>query len=68
MAELMPWLEPLYRRFAAAMAAERAPQALMLGGPRGVGKEALAQALAQANLLPVDDGQRPAVFRNQHGL
>lgn len=22
MAELMPWLEPLYRRFAAAMAAE----------------------------------------------
>jgi len=46
MAELMPWLEPWYRRFVAAMAAGRAPQALMLGGLRGVGKEALAQALA----------------------
>jgi len=59
MAELMPWLEPLYRRFAAAMAAERAPQALMLGGPRGVGKEALAQALAARWLCerPLEAGE-----------
>lgn len=59
MAELMPWLEPWYRRFVAAMAAERAPQALMLGGPRGVGKEALAQALAARWLCerPLEAGE-----------
>ncbi|WP_142810490.1 DNA polymerase III subunit delta' [Tepidiphilus olei] len=45
MAELMPWLEPFYRRFVAAMRGGQAPQALILGGPAGVGKQRLAEVL-----------------------
>jgi len=53
----MPWQGPAWQRFVASLAADRPPQALLLGGPAGTGKRALAQAMA-ARLLcrsPVDD-------------
>jgi len=43
-----PWLEPAWARLRATRA--RPAQALLLAGPRGVGKGALAQAWAQALL------------------
>lgn len=51
-----PWLEPAWRRLLATRA--RPAQALLLAGPRGVGKGALAQAWAQALLCetPLPDG------------
>lgn len=43
-----PWLEPVWRQLSATRG--RPAQALLLAGPRGVGKGALAQAWAQALL------------------
>ena len=52
----MPWQSHAWERFAASIAANRVPHALLLGGPAGTGKRALAEAMA-ARLLcrqPVD--------------
>ena len=51
-----PWLEAAWQRLLATRA--RPAQALLLAGPRGVGKGALAQAWAQALLCeaPLPDG------------
>lgn len=51
-----PWLETAWKRLLATRA--RPSQALLLAGPRGVGKGALAQAWAQALLCetPMPDG------------
>ena len=51
-----PWLEPAWQRLLATRA--RPAQALLLAGPRGVGKSELAQAWAQALLCeaPQPDG------------
>jgi DNA polymerase III subunit delta' len=43
-----PWLEPVFRRLLARLAADRLPHALLLTGPTGIGKLALAEALAGA--------------------
>lgn len=44
--EYLPWHGPARARFAAAVTAARAPHALLLHGPDGVGKERFASALA----------------------
>ena len=45
-----PWLAEAWRRFNAAIAASRLPHALLIAGPAGIGKRALAEAMA-ARLL-----------------
>lgn len=45
-----PWLEPTWRSLLGRLATDRMPHALMLTGRRGVGKLALARALAGAAL------------------
>ena len=42
----MPWLERAYAQAIAALDAERLPHALLVGGPAGLGKRALARRLA----------------------
>ncbi|MEX0381730.1 DNA polymerase III subunit delta' [Spiribacter sp. 1M153] len=52
----MPWQQRAWERFAASIEANRVPHAVLLGGPAGTGKRALAEAMA-ARLLcsqPVD--------------
>jgi DNA polymerase-3 subunit delta' len=48
--ELLPWLVPDWERLCRARAADRLPQAILIAGPRGVGKRALAELLARALL------------------
>jgi DNA polymerase III subunit delta' len=45
-----PWLESTWRQLLGRMAADRMPHALLLTGPGGIGKLALAEALAGAAL------------------
>jgi DNA polymerase III subunit delta' len=47
---LPSWIEPAWRVLADALAQERLHHALLLGGPRGYGKRALADAFAAAAL------------------
>ncbi len=47
---LLPWQEPQWRQVAASRAAGRLAHAILLSGPRGVGKRQFAQRLA-ASLL-----------------
>ena len=42
----MPWLERAYAQAIAALDADRLPHALLVGGPAGLGKRALARRLA----------------------
>ena len=48
--ELPPWLEGGWRRLAAMLDAGRAPHALLLHGPGGIGKDVLAERVAGAVL------------------
>ena len=48
--EIFPWHEPIWRQVAASRQAGRMPHALLIAGPRGVGKRAFAHRLA-ADLL-----------------
>jgi DNA polymerase III subunit delta' len=50
--ELLPWLRPAWGRLAQARAAPRLPHALLITGPRGLGKRRLAGLLAWARLCP----------------
>lgn len=45
--EEMGWLEPHWRRLGAYVQAGRVPQALLIAGPEGVGKGALAEAFSR---------------------
>lgn len=53
---IYPWFAPLWQRLSAQ--AERLPHALLLEGPRGIGKREFALAFAQAKLCesPTQDG------------
>ena len=51
-AVLPPWLAPNWERLSRARAADRLPHALLIVGPRGVGKRLLAQRLVHALLCP----------------
>jgi DNA polymerase-3 subunit delta' len=42
----LPWQEALWQRFDRALNAKRSPHALLLAGPQGLGKFALAKAMA----------------------
>jgi len=52
-----PWLEDLYRQLLARLASGRMPHALLLTGPEGIGKRALAESLAQAALCNTPDSE-----------
>lgn len=47
-----PWLEPHWQRLTQARAADRLPHALLIAGPRGVGKRLLVERLVRALLCP----------------
>lgn len=49
---LAPWLAPHWQRLTQARAAGRLPHALLIAGPRGVGKRLLVDRLARALLCP----------------
>ncbi|HYN76342.1 MAG TPA: DNA polymerase III subunit delta' C-terminal domain-containing protein [Lamprocystis sp. (in: g-proteobacteria)] len=53
--EPLPWLAPLWARLMQARAADRLPHAILLVGPRGLGKRRLADLLVRA-LLCTDLG------------
>lgn len=56
---LYPWLQGHWQQLSQARARGRMPHALLLSGPRGMGKMALAETLARALLCrtPAEDGQ-----------
>lgn len=51
-AALPPWISPNWGRLAQARAAGRLPHALMVAGPRGVGKRLLVERLVRSLLCP----------------
>jgi len=53
-----PWLEDPWNRFAARLEQDRLPHALLVSGPPGTGKGALAEAMA-AGLLCLEDQAEP---------
>ena len=53
-----PWLEDSWNHFAARLEQDRMPHALLLAGPPGIGKGALAEQLAAA-LLCLEPGAEP---------
>jgi DNA polymerase III subunit delta' len=57
--EPLPWLAPHWARLCAARAADRLPHALLIVGPRGLGKRRLAWQLALALLCtdPAAEGR-----------
>lgn len=58
MSAFSPWQQRAWGQLAVALDAGRLPHALLLGGPAGLGKRALAQALAHRLLCAaVRDGQ-----------
>ncbi len=61
--EPLPWLDPLWERLCAARAADRLPHALLIAGPRGVGKRRLAGQLARALLCTDPDARGRACGR-----
>ena len=48
--ELPPWLEGAWQRLGSMLEAGRVPHALLLHGPRGIGKDRLAERVAGARL------------------
>lgn len=54
----IPWIEPIWERLGQARSAERLPHALLIHGPRGLGKRALVERLARGLLCaePGADG------------
>ncbi|MCU7796163.1 MAG: DNA polymerase III subunit delta' [Candidatus Thiodiazotropha sp. (ex Myrtea spinifera)] len=66
----LPWQDEQWQRLQQARQQGRLPHALLFGGPRGVGKEAFALAIAQATLCPdSDDEGRPCgICRHCHLL
>ncbi|HKJ22847.1 MAG TPA: DNA polymerase III subunit delta' [Gammaproteobacteria bacterium] len=57
MTGLLPWHQALWRHTAARLQAGRMPHALLLGGPRGIGKHRFAEHLARAALCEAPDAQ-----------
>ncbi len=57
MTGLLPWHRALWRHTAARLQAGRMPHALLLGGPRGIGKHRFAEHLARAALCEAPDAQ-----------
>ena len=55
--EALPWLATLWGRLGASRKADRLPHALLIAGPRGVGKRHLAWQLARALLCPQTDAE-----------
>jgi DNA polymerase III subunit delta' len=56
----LPWQDGQWRRLMQALAADRFPHALLLRGPRGIGKQRFASRLAQALLCrAVAPGEGP---------
>lgn len=51
----LPWLAPLWKRLNAARAADRLPHALLIAGPRGLGKRQLVEQLVRALLCTQPD-------------
>jgi DNA polymerase-3 subunit delta' len=51
-AALPPWLVPIWERLGQARAADRLPHALLIAGPRGVGKRLLVERLVGGLLCP----------------
>ncbi len=66
--ELVPWLVPEWERLCQATRADRLPHALLLAGPRGVGKRWLGELLARALLCasPRADGRACGLCQDCH--
>jgi DNA polymerase III subunit delta' len=70
---LYPWLQDHWRQLRQAREQGRMPHALLLSGPRGVGKGAFAEALARALLCRAPDaegqacGQCPPCLQGEAG-
>ncbi len=64
----LPWLEIPWRRVAAALAAERLPQGLLIVGRHGLGCHRLAQTMAAATLCaqPGPDAQPCGICASCH--
>ena len=54
---LLPWLAPLWARLMQARAADRLPHALLLVGPRGLGKRRLVDLFARALLCTAPNAE-----------
>lgn len=54
---LPPWLEPAWQRFSTSVAGSRLPHALLIAGPEGIGKRALANAMAASLLCEIAGAQ-----------
>jgi len=53
----LPWTDAIWSRLQAARAADRLAHGLLISGPNGVGKRALARALAQSLLCQTPNAQ-----------